>query len=159
MSVTSEVSLWLCNTESDYRAITAMAIDCLRIACDNESHARTARNDAVEALAQDIETYVCAAMPCRDGMWGSIINSAISSIDFEKIATSFLEDEEIWSVFSSDAEEAELFLSKEEARDCLEAKLDDDDNTLHAGLFLAVGKLDDGGSVDIDGVTYHLVRQ
>lgn len=148
----------MCNTESDYRAITAMARDCLKIAVDNESHARTARNDAVEALAQDIETYVCATMPCRDGMWGSIINSAISSIDFEEIATSFLEDEEIWSVFSSDAEDAELFLSKEEARDYLAGKLDSD-NTLHAGLFLAVGKLDDGDSVDIDGTTYHLVRQ
>lgn len=158
MSVTSEVSLWLNNVEEDYRAITAMAQDCLQAACDNESHARSARNDAIEALATDIETYICADMPCCRGLWGDIITEGLRSIDFEEVAKSFLEDEEIWSVFSSNAEEAELFLSKEAARDYLERLLDDD-NTLHAGLFLAVGKLDDGGSVDIDGVTYHLVRQ
>lgn len=158
MSVTSEVSLWLNNTEEDYRAIIEMARDQLQIACDNESHARTARNDAVEALAQDIEEYVCATMPCRDGMWGSIINSAISSIDFEEIATSFLEDEEIWSVFSSDAEDAELFTDKDAALECLLDKVDQD-NTMMAGVLRKIQDMGDGDKVDIEGTTYCLVRQ
>lgn len=158
MSITREVSLWLNNTEEDCRAIIEMARDQLQIACDNESHARSARNDAVEALAQDIEEYVCAAMPCRDGMWGSIINSAIQSIDFEEIAASFLEDEEIWSVFSSDAEDAELFTDKDLALEYLVDKVDQD-NTMMAGVLLKIQDMGDGDKVDIEGTTYCLVRQ
>lgn len=156
MSITREVSLWLCNTESDYRAILAMARDQLQIACDNESHARTARNDAVEALAQDIEEYICATMPSCDGMWGSIINSAVQSIDFEEIATSFLEDEEIWSVFSSDEEEAELFTDKDLALECLLEKLPPKGGNQ---LGQSIQSMGDGDKVDIEGTTYCLVRQ
>lgn len=158
MSITREVSLWLNNTEADYRAITAMARDCLQTACDNESHARTARNDAAEVLASGIEEYVCSDMPCRDGMWGSIINSAIQSIDFEEIATSFLDDLEIWSVLSSDSEDAELFTDKDLALERLCDKVDRD-STEMAGVILKIQGMGDGGKVDIEGTTYCLVRQ
>lgn len=153
MSNTREVSLWLNNDEGPYHACMAMAKDCLQRAVDNESHARSARNDAVEALASDIEEYVCASMPNVDGLWGSLIQSALQQIDFEEVAREFLEDEEIFSVFSTDAEDAELFTSIEDAREHLAGMLDDD-NTLHAGLFLKLGELKPGETVSIDGVEY-----
>lgn len=158
MSATHAVKLWLNNVEEDYRAIVAMARDCLKIACDNESHARTARNDAIEALAGDIEFYLRATMPSCGGLWGDILCEGLQSIDFEEVATSFLEDEEIWSVFSSDAEDAELFTDKDLALECLLDKVDQD-NTMMAGVILKIQGMGDGDNIDIDGVTYCLVLQ
>lgn len=157
MSVTRELQLWLSNEEAPYKACMAMARDCLRRAVDNESHARSARNDAVEMLAGDIRTYVEASAPDCVGMWNCLINSMLNDVDFEQVAQGYLEDEPIFSVFSSDAEDAELFLSVEDARDCLAGKLDDD-NTMHAGLFLKVAGLKPGEVVSIDGVEYTLAE-
>ena len=157
MSNDRTVSLWLNNEEGPYRACMAMARDCLQRAVDNESHARSARNDAIEMLAEEIEEYVCQSMPCEKGLWGDLIQSALQDIDFEEVAKGFLEDEPIFSVFSSDAEDATLFTSVEEARQHLEDMLDDD-NTMHAGLFLKVAGLKPGEVVSIDGVEYTLAE-
>lgn len=158
MSATHGVKLWLNNVEEDYRAVTAMAEDALQVACDNESHARTARNDAVEQLAADIETYVCATMPCCKGLWGDIVSAGLESIDFEEVAKDFLDDMPIWSVFSSDSEDAELFTDRDLARERLYDKVDSD-STMMAGVVLKIQGMDDGDKVDIEGTTYCLVRQ
>lgn len=155
---TREVSLWLNNDQDLYREVESLAENALQEACDNESHATTARNDAVEQLAGEIQTVVEHGMPQVEGLWGSLLSTVLNSIDFEEVARDWLADKVIFSVFSSDEEEAELFTDIDAARGYLEEKLDDD-NTMHAGLFLAVAKLAPGGKVDIDGITYCLVAQ
>lgn len=155
MTATRTVILWLDSEEPSYREAVSLANEALKQACDNESHARTARNDAVEALASNLEDFVCASMPCCKGLWGDLVSHALAAVDFEEVAKHYLEDLEIWAVHSSESEDADLFTSKEDARDHLAGMLDDD-NTMHAGPFLKLTKLEAGESVEIDGVTYTL---
>lgn len=154
---TRTVKLWLDNEEGSYREAVALANEALKHACDGESHALTARSDAAESLAREIEAMVCRSMPCANGLWGDLISHVLSEIDFEDAAMHYLDDLEIWAVFSSSSEEAELFTNKDDAVLSLEDKLDSD-NTLHAGIFKTLAQLDDGGRVDIEGVTYCLVK-
>jgi hypothetical protein len=152
---TREVRLWLDNTESDYREAVALAEEALQQACDNESHAPSARSDAVDALSTDLRTMVSAGMPDLPGMWGSLLSSLLNDIDFDELAEHYLDDLLIWSVFSSDAEEAELFTDLDLARECLLEKLPPQ---ISDTLERRIQDLDDGGQVDIEGVTYQLSR-
>jgi hypothetical protein len=154
---TREVQLWLDNEEGSYREAVALAEEALQIACDNENHAPTARSNAVDALADDLRVLVGHSMPDVAGMWGSLIRSALNDIDFEELAKHYLDDLPIWSVFSSDAEDAELFTELDAAREHLWDKVDSD-NTMMAGVLRAIETLDDGDKVDIEGTTYCLAR-
>lgn len=153
--LTKVVELWLDNDKKLNKQAQALAMEVLKHACDNESHAGTARSDAVEALASDIETLVCADMPCVKGVWGDLISHALQEVEWDDLARDLLSDKEIWMVFSSDDEDAMLFTEKDLAIEFLGEKLDDD-NTMHAGLFLKLHGLDKGQTIDIDGVTYTL---
>lgn len=150
---TSAAETWLNNDPDLHHDVERMADNALSTACDNESHSTTARNDAVEQLAGEIQALLSAMAPNMSGLWGGLISSAMQAIDFEEIARTWLADKPIFSVFSSDAEDAELFTDFDEAKGSLEEKLDDD-NTMHAGALLALEKLQPGGQVDINGTTY-----
>jgi hypothetical protein len=150
------VTLWLSNDEASYKEAQAYAAERIKHACDNESHAPTAKRDAAEALAEDLETMLCHSMPCRSGVWGDLISSLISDIDFEEVATEFLEDYPVYSIFTSDAEDAELFTGLDEARDHLMGLILDVPGS--EGLTRLVMALEPGGSVEIGSTTYVLTE-
>lgn len=154
---TREVQLWLDNVESDYREAVSLAEEALQVACDNESHAGTARSDAVDKLAEDLSMVIAAGMPSLPGMWGSLVSSLMDDIDFEELAKHYLDDLPIWAIFSSDAEEAELFTDLDLARECLMEKVDSGNATL-AGVPRFIEGMDDGDKVNIEGTTYYLVK-
>lgn len=152
MSSTRHVSLWLQNEEASYKYIEELATECLQQACDNESHATTARNDAADALALHIDGLVCESMPVAEGMWGDLISSALASVDFEEIARDWLADRQIFSVFSSDDEDAELFTEKDHAIQCLLDRVPEDCE----GLAAKIQNLEPGMTVSIEGTEYTL---
>jgi hypothetical protein len=153
--ITQCVAMWIANDSNIYHQAEALAIEALEQACDNESHAGSARSDAVDKLQSDIETLVCADMPSCKGIWGDLISCALQETDWEEIARDLLSDKEIWMVFSSDSEDAVLFTDKSAAIGFLEMKLDGD-NTMHAAPFLRLASLDKGQTIDIEGTTYTL---
>lgn len=109
MNTTRTISLWLNNEEGSYKHIRSAANDAMESAILGESHAPTARNEAVEDLAGTIRDMVEADMPDVDGMWQELCNDAVRACDFEEIAKGFVDEIDIWVLFSSDDEEAELF--------------------------------------------------
>ena len=155
MSNTRTVWLWLTSEEPSYRHIEAMAKECLEQACDNENHATTARNEAVERLAEIIEECVYESMPKTDGMWGELITSTLHSIDFEDIARDWLADFEIYSVFSSDDEDAELYTDLDLARKCLLEKVDPESDPDGAKA-CRIQDMHPGSMVSIEGTEYTL---
>ena len=155
MPNTRTVWLWLSNEEPSYRHIEAMAKECLEQACDNESHATTARNDAVERLAEIIEEHVREGMPDASGMWGELISSALHSVDFEEVARDWLADFKIYSVFSSDSEDAELFTDEDLARECLLEKVDPESDPDGAKA-CRIQDMQPGSTVNIEGTEYTL---
>lgn len=134
--LTKVVELWLDSDRGLNKQAQALAVEALEHACNNESHAGAARGDAVEALASDIETLCCADMPCVKGVWGDLISHALQEVDWEDLARDLLSDKEIWSVFSSDKEDAELFTNQEKALDFLAKKRD---SGAHYVLAVSVG--------------------
>jgi hypothetical protein len=154
-SITRSIGLWLANDARLYRLCEAQAVDSLEVACDKESHAPSARNAAIEALALDIETIVNDGRPVVNGLWDGIIKDAMATVDWEELAKYFLSDKEIWMAFSSDAEDAVLFTDADAAREFLAEKLDPD-NTMNAGQHLKIQALACGETVGIEGTTYTL---
>ena len=155
MSNTRTVWLWLSNEEPSYRHIEAMAKECLEQACENESHATTARNDAVERLAAIIEDHVREDMPNAKGMWGELISSVLQAVDFEDLARDWLADFKIYSVFSSDSEDAQLFREEDLAREYLLERVDPESDP--EGLKACrIQDMHPGSTVDIEGVEYTL---
>lgn len=155
MSNTRTVWLWLSSEEPSYRHIEAMAKECLEQACDNESHATTARNEAVERLAEIIEDHVCQDMPHGKGMWAELISSALLAVDFEDIARDWLADFKIYSVFSSDSEDAELFTDEDLARECLLDKVGPESDPDGAKA-CRIQDMQPGSTVNIEGTEYTL---
>lgn len=155
MSNTRTVDTWLNNDSQYYHPIQEAAQEFLDEACEAEEHGPTAKSAAAAKLAEFIEDQVEATRPSAEGLWGELLGDALRGCDFEEIARDWLADFQVYSVFSSTDEEAKLFTSLDEAKGHLEEKLNID-NTLHAGLFMKLGALAVGGSIDIDGVTYCL---
>lgn len=156
MNNTRVVKLWIANEEPSYLHIEALATEALEQACDNESHATSARNDAIEALASQIEEFVCESMPCVKGMWGDLIASALQDVDFEEVAKDILDDRRIYSVFSSDSEDAELFTDEDLARQHLLEKLDSAADP-EGELIASIEILQPGQTVCIEGTDYTMV--
>lgn len=155
MSNTKTVWLWLSNEEPSYRHIEAMAKECLEQACENESHATTARNEAVERLAEIIEELVREGMPIAKGMWGELLNSTLQSVDFEDLARDWLADFKIYSVISSDDEDAQLFTDMDLARGCLLENVDPESDPDGAKA-CRIQDMQPGSKVSIEGTEYTL---
>lgn len=155
MSATNSVKLWLHNDEALYRRCVSICEDALAEQCLEETHAPSAKMWATDAAALEIENLVCEDMPCMKGMWGDIISDAISNIDFEEIAKDFMDDLEVWSVFSSDSEEAALFTSLDAAREYLLEMLGEiAGQGVYAVLEPYVQGMGDGEKVTITGTEY-----
>lgn len=147
--------MWIANEEPSYRHVERLADAALQDAVDDESHATTARNNAVEALALQIEEFVCESMPCAKGMWGELIQSALDSVDFEDIARDTLFDRKIYAVYSSDAEDAQLFTDEDLAREHLLGMVEPESDP--EGIkALRIQEMGFGSPVDIEGTEYTL---
>ena len=155
MNNTRTVSLWIASEEPSYRHVERLADAALQDAVDGESHATTARNNAIEALALQIEEFVCESMPYVKGMWGDLIQSALDSVDFEDIARVILSDRQIYSIFSGDCEDAQLFTDEELARDRLldMVRPESDPEGVKA---LRIQEMQPGSTVNIEGTEYTL---
>lgn len=155
MSATRSVLLWLNNDEPLYRRCVSICEDALADKCLEETHAPSAKMWATDVAAVEIEALVCEDMPCKNGMWGDIISDAIANIDFEEIAKDFMDDLEVWSVFSSDSDEAALFTSLDEAREYLMEKVPGDTRPLtRTHLNALIEGLGENDKVTIEGVQY-----
>lgn len=157
MNNTRTVRLWLGNDEALYRTVQVLAGIALEDAAENETHGPTARNTACDDLAAGLRQLVEDSSPVAAGMWQDLIASALDSIDFDEIAKELLDDLELFAVFSSDDEDAVLFTEMDLAKEFLEEKLDND-NTMHAGLFMKLHGLEVGESIEIEGTTYTLEK-
>lgn len=155
MSNTRLVSLWLDNEESLYREVQSAAETALENACENETHATTARNEAVEELAVTLEEIVCRSMPCEKGLWGDLITSALQSVDFEDIARDALADLQIWGLYSSDSEDAQLFTSADAAREHLMAMCPESVDP-EGEISSRIEEMQPGATVCIEGTEYTL---
>jgi hypothetical protein len=159
MTTTHKVLLWLNNEETLYRRCVSICEDALADKCLGETHAPSARMWATDVAALEIENLVCEDMPCMNGMWGDIISDAISNIDFEEIAKDFMDDLEVWSVFSSDSEEAALFTSLDAAKEYLLEKLGE---IAGQGTYditeAAIQSMGDGDKVTITSTEYAVLK-
>ena len=99
--------LWMDNDEGESAYWEEQASECSTTAIDgatDQTDGPAMREDAIQLLAERLETYHDEQMPEVTGMYADILGMAMRSIDWCEIAEHLIDDAEIdWSVSDDEA--------------------------------------------------------
>lgn len=91
MNTTRTVSVWLANDEPMYHE----ALERARVAIGkNMEDDELDRDSAVDDLAADLKDWIGGLRPVKKGLFGDLLNDALSEVDWYDVAADFIDDDE-----------------------------------------------------------------
>lgn len=137
------VNLWLTNDQGSEEMLREWAQEAMQEAIDSEES--DPRDAAVSRLAEQLESWHDEQTPSVEGVFGDLLRASLQAVDWQEIATNHLQDIEIFSAgwnmpgcmpdsepaLFIDSDDARMYISDEmdNARDSIEANLDDEDES------------------------------